>query len=189
MTLNVKNTGTQIVYFTYYTPLHWLKFLNVSDEHKVTKQNPLLLNPGNATTHKKVYCLFKMMQGLNRDKSSLFLIPVLFSGDSYEVRVHFLCSLVGVFPATLAFEFKLDSQVSSTSFHIIRFIEAQCITSLGMELAPVAPFKPRSLPAWTPEINSEIIDGQPPEGYDQFILELEVRELLSGTESLYFFLG
>lgn len=89
----------------------------------------------------------------------------LFSGDSYNIQVHFCCSLVGFYPATLAFEFKPDLQPSSAAFHIVRFIEAQCITALGLELAPIAPYKPRSLPAWTPEVDYKIVDGQPPEGY------------------------
>uniref|UniRef100_A0A4W6DR79 RNA helicase n=1 Tax=Lates calcarifer TaxID=8187 RepID=A0A4W6DR79_LATCA len=131
VSLNVKNTGTAPVYFTYYTPLQWLKYLNLQDEHKVTKANPLTLNPG----------------------------------DSYEIKVYFCCHWVGFYPATLAFEFKPDLGPSSTSFHIVRFIEAQCMGSLGVELAPVAPYKPRSLPAWTPEVNCKIVDGQPPEGY------------------------
>ncbi|XP_018541427.1 putative helicase mov-10-B.2 isoform X29 [Lates calcarifer] len=130
VSLNVKNTGTAPVYFTYYTPLQWLKYLNLQDEHKVTKANPLTLNPG----------------------------------DSYEIKVYFCCHWVGFYPATLAFEFKPDLGPSSTSFHIVRFIEAQCMGSLGVELAPVAPYKPRSLPAWTPEVNCKIVDGQPPEG-------------------------
>lgn len=88
----------------------------------------------------------------------------LFSGDSYEIQVCFSCSLVGFYPATLAFEFKPDLQ-ASTTFHIVRFIEAQVITSLGRELAPIAPYKPRSLPAWTPNTNCQIVDGQRPEGY------------------------
>lgn len=88
---------------------------------------------------------------------------VLFSGASYKIQLHFRCSLVGFYPATLAFEFKPD--LNSTAFHIVRFIEAQYITSLGLELAPIAPYKPRSLPAWTPEANFTIVDGQPPEGY------------------------
>uniref|UniRef100_A0A4W6DP67 RNA helicase n=1 Tax=Lates calcarifer TaxID=8187 RepID=A0A4W6DP67_LATCA len=86
-------------------------------------------------------------------------------GDSYEIKVYFCCHWVGFYPATLAFEFKPDLGPSSTSFHIVRFIEAQCMGSLGVELAPVAPYKPRSLPAWTPEVNCKIVDGQPPEGY------------------------
>lgn len=90
---------------------------------------------------------------------------VLRSGDSYEIQVHIRCSLVGFYPATLAFEFKPDLQLSSAAFHIVRFIEAQCITALGLELAPIAPYKPRSLPAWTPEANFTIVDGQKPEGY------------------------
>ena len=51
--LNVKNTGTQPVYFTYYTPLNWLKCLSMRDEHRVTKQNPLQLKQGNASKKSK----------------------------------------------------------------------------------------------------------------------------------------
>uniref|UniRef100_A0A8D3BYV1 RNA helicase n=1 Tax=Scophthalmus maximus TaxID=52904 RepID=A0A8D3BYV1_SCOMX len=114
--LNVTNTGTEPVYFTYYSPLTRLRYLSLTDEHNVTKSNPLTLRPG----------------------------------DSCDVQLHFHCSWVGIYPATLAFEFTPDLQTSSAAFHIVRFIEAQCITSLGLELAPVAPFRPRSLPAWTP---------------------------------------
>ncbi|XP_068454650.1 putative helicase mov-10-B.2 [Clinocottus analis] len=128
--LNVKNTGTEPVYFTYYTPLHWLRAFMLKDEHNVTKKNPLCLQPG----------------------------------DTYEVQVNFRCSSVGFYPATLAFEFKPDLQPSTAAFHILRFIEAHCISALGLELAPVAPYKPRSLPAWTPEASYTIVDGQKPEG-------------------------
>uniref|UniRef100_A0AAX7UQJ1 RNA helicase n=1 Tax=Astatotilapia calliptera TaxID=8154 RepID=A0AAX7UQJ1_ASTCA len=120
ITLHVKNTGTETVYFTYYTPLHWLKCLSLVDEQKVTKQNPLTLKPG----------------------------------DSYKIQAVFRFSLVGFYPATLAFEFKPDLQPSSAAFYIVRFIEAECVTSLGLELAPTAPYKPRSIPAWTPEVDS-----------------------------------
>ncbi|XP_029291385.1 putative helicase mov-10-B.1 [Cottoperca gobio] len=128
--LKVTNTGTEPVYFTYYTPLHWLKDFSLKDECNVTKKNPLCLQPG----------------------------------ASYNVQVHFRCSLVGFYPATLAFEFKPDLK-SAAAFHIVRYIEAQCLTALGLELAPIAPYKPRSLPAWTPEAtNYTIVDGQRPEG-------------------------
>ncbi|KAF0022536.1 hypothetical protein F2P81_025162 [Scophthalmus maximus] len=128
--LNVTNTGTEPVHFTYYSPLTRLRYLSLTDEHNVTKSNPLTLRPG----------------------------------DSCDVQLHFHCSWVGIYPATLAFEFTPDLQTSSAAFHIVRFIEAQCITSLGLELAPVAPFRPRSLPAWTPTATSTIVDGQRPEG-------------------------
>ncbi|XP_059188318.1 putative helicase mov-10-B.2 [Centropristis striata] len=140
--LNVENTGTEPVYFTYYTPLHWLRNFILRDEQNVTKTNPLCLQPG----------------------------------ARYEIQVHFQCSLVGFYPATLAFEFKPDLQAAA--FHIVRFIEAQCITELGLELAPVAPYKPRSLPAWTPEGNFTIEDGQRPEGLSvmqlQNVIELKL---------------
>ncbi|KAM6981807.1 putative helicase mov-10-B.2 [Tautogolabrus adspersus] len=128
--LYVENTGTETVYFTYYTPLHWLRYFTLRDDKHVTKVNPLCLKPG----------------------------------QSYEIQVSFHCSFVGYYPATLAFEFKQDLEPSSTAFHIVRYIEAQCITALGLELAPVAPYKPRSLPAWTPEVNYTVVDGQRPEG-------------------------
>lgn len=54
--LNVKNTGTEPVYFTYYTPLHWLEYFTLTDEHKVTKSNPLILKPGNTKVTNK--CTF-----------------------------------------------------------------------------------------------------------------------------------
>eukprot|EP00064_Thunnus_orientalis_P005544 superscaffoldBa00000547_g5558 len=136
--LTVENTGTEPVYFTYYTPLHWLKYFTLNDERKVTKTNPLTLNPG----------------------------------DGYEIQVRFHCSLVGFYPATLAFEFQPD--LHSTPFHIVRFIEAQCMTSLGLELAPVAPYKPRSLPVFIPETCFTIVDGQPPERLSEMRLRNEV---------------
>lgn len=138
--LNIENTGPTIVHFTYYTALHWLQYFSLEDEHKVTKTNPLALNPG----------------------------------ESYEIKIKFSGCTVGFHPATLAFEFKPDLQ-SSTSFHIVRYIEAQCMTTLGKELAPTAPYKPRSLPAWTPQDNLNIVDGQRPEGLSVMQLKNEVQ--------------
>ncbi|MEQ2163280.1 hypothetical protein GOODEAATRI_028513, partial [Goodea atripinnis] len=43
--LNMENTGTEPVYFTYYTPLHWLQNLTLHDKNRVTKLKPVLLNP------------------------------------------------------------------------------------------------------------------------------------------------
>lgn len=127
--LKVENTGTEPVFFTHYTPLHWLRHFTLTDERKVTKVNPLCLEPG----------------------------------QSYDIQIIFCCSLVGFYPATLAFEFKPDLG-SSTAFHIVRYIQAQCITALGLELAPIAPYKPRPLPAWTPQADYTVVDGLQPEG-------------------------
>ncbi|KAK2851431.1 hypothetical protein Q5P01_007707 [Channa striata] len=139
VTLNVKNTGSEPVHFTYYTPLHWLKYLTLTDKRKVTKAKPLLLHPD----------------------------------DSYEIQVHFCCDLVGFYPATVAFEFKPDLQ-ASTTFHIVRFIEAQYRTSLGRDLAPVAPYKPCPLPEWIPDTNCEIVDGQLPDSLSVTKLQKKV---------------
>lgn len=102
------------------------------------------------------------MRALNIINTCVFI-----SGDSYEVQVKLCCRSVGFYPATLAFEFKPDLQTSAAVFHILRYIEAQCITALGRELAPEAPYRPRSLPAWTPEADCSIVDGQRPEGYER----------------------
>ena len=92
----------------------------------------------------------------------------LFSGDGYEIQIRFHCTLVGFYPATLAFEFQPDLQ-SSNAFHIVRFIEAQCMTYLGRELAPIAPYKPRSITAVIPETYCTIVEGQRPEGYQSLL--------------------
>lgn len=54
--LKVENTGTEAVYFTYYTPLHKIMDATLMDEHKVTKTNPLCLKPGNVNM-KSLYFL------------------------------------------------------------------------------------------------------------------------------------
>lgn len=99
---------------------------------------------------------------------------VLPSGHSYEIQVSFRCSSVGFYPATLAFEFKPDL-ITSDVFHIVRFIETWRMTALGRELAPIAPYKPRSLPAWTPEVDYKIVDGLPPEGYPHALTPLSIH--------------
>uniref|UniRef100_A0A8C6P2I0 RNA helicase n=1 Tax=Nothobranchius furzeri TaxID=105023 RepID=A0A8C6P2I0_NOTFU len=143
------NTGTEPIHFIYYTPLHWASFLKLFDEHRVTKVNPLLLQPG----------------------------------DSYEIQVLFSCSFVGIFPATLAFEFKPDS-LSSNSFHIVRYIEAKCVTSLGRLLEPVTPYKARSVYALTADLKCQIVDGQPPDGYDPYLVESVITARLDTMRTL-----
>uniref|UniRef100_A0A7N8Y3R7 RNA helicase n=1 Tax=Mastacembelus armatus TaxID=205130 RepID=A0A7N8Y3R7_9TELE len=149
ISLDVKNTGTQPVHFTYYTPLHWLTYLTLKDEHKVTKTNPLALQPG----------------------------------DSYQIQVHFKCSFVGFYPATLAFEFKPDLQ-ASTKFHIVRFIEATCVTALGLELKPEKPFRPCFILPSVPVDLFTVVDGQKPDGYQDLLdTLLNIQELLESPLS------
>lgn len=153
----MKNSGPDVVYFTYYTPLQWLKYFTVSDELKVTKANPLTLQPGDA----------QVPSAIPSERTFNFFLITLFCrflGHSYDITGHFRCDLIGYYPTTLAFEFKPDLEPSTPAFHIVRFIAARCISSLGMELAPTAPFTPRCLPARTPEIDCTIVDGQRPEG-------------------------
>uniref|UniRef100_A0A665U5F6 RNA helicase n=1 Tax=Echeneis naucrates TaxID=173247 RepID=A0A665U5F6_ECHNA len=67
------------------------------------------------------------------------------AGDSYEIKVDFRCTTVGFYEAALAFEFKPDLQHSTATFTIVRSVEVHFITSLGIELAPTAPFRPQPL--------------------------------------------
>uniref|UniRef100_A0A8C5BGX8 RNA helicase n=1 Tax=Gadus morhua TaxID=8049 RepID=A0A8C5BGX8_GADMO len=147
--LCVRNAGTSVVHFTYYTLLNWLQDFTLEDEQKVTRAHPLALAPG----------------------------------DSYEIQVLFQTSLVGFYPATLAFEFKPDPLPSSVAFHIVRYIEVQRVTSLGKELAPVAPYRFSAISALPYSESCPIVDGQPPERYNDyhkpFVNNISTRETFS----------
>ncbi|XP_077079164.1 putative helicase mov-10-B.2 isoform X4 [Siphateles boraxobius] len=134
--LFVENTGQEAVYFTYYTALHWLQCFSLEDSSKVTRNNPLRLEP----------C------------------------KKYEVIVRFKCSHIGVYSATLAFEFKQNTLPTTRPFHIVRFIEAEYRTKLAALLGPTEPFKPLRLNISEPE-NCRVVEGVPPEGYVQNFLE------------------
>ncbi|KAK9970577.1 hypothetical protein ABG768_026510 [Culter alburnus] len=134
--LFVENTGQEAMYFTYYTALHWLQCFTLEDSRKVTRDNPLRLEPG----------------------------------EKYEVTVRFKCRHVGVYSATLAFEFKQNTQPATRPFHIVRFIEAEYRTKLAALLGPTEPFKPLRLNISEPE-NCKVDEGFPPEGYVQNFLE------------------
>ncbi|KAJ3586367.1 hypothetical protein NHX12_012766 [Muraenolepis orangiensis] len=93
-------------------------------------------------------------------------------GDKYEIQLMFHASLVSFYPATMAFEFKPDLLPSSVAFHIVRYVQVQRITSLGKELAPVAPYKVFSISALPASDECLVIDGQRPEG--QSVMHLKV---------------
>uniref|UniRef100_A0A8C1ESW2 RNA helicase n=1 Tax=Cyprinus carpio carpio TaxID=630221 RepID=A0A8C1ESW2_CYPCA len=127
--LFVENTGQEAVYFTYYTALHWLQYFTLEDTRRVTRNNPLRLEP--------------------REK--------------YVVTVRFKSCHVGVYSATLAFEFKQNAQPTTRPFHIVRFIEVEYRTKLAALLGPTEPYKPLRLNISEPE-NCKVDEGSPPEG-------------------------
>uniref|UniRef100_A0AAR2KNG8 RNA helicase n=1 Tax=Pygocentrus nattereri TaxID=42514 RepID=A0AAR2KNG8_PYGNA len=49
--LFVENRGTDSVYFTYYSPLHWIHCFMFKDPERVTRSNPLHLSPGEKMKH------------------------------------------------------------------------------------------------------------------------------------------
>uniref|UniRef100_A0A3B3ZVT4 RNA helicase n=1 Tax=Periophthalmus magnuspinnatus TaxID=409849 RepID=A0A3B3ZVT4_9GOBI len=103
-------------------------------------------------------------------KTPLALNP----GEHYDIKVKFNGNAIGFHPVTLAFEFKSDLK-SSTSFHIVRFIEAHCMTTMGKELAPVVTYRPQALAVRTRAANFTIVDGQPPEGMSVMKLKHKVQ--------------
>ncbi|XP_035236644.1 putative helicase mov-10-B.2 isoform X2 [Anguilla anguilla] len=83
-------------------------------------------------------------------------------GQRYEVQVSFHSQYVGFFPATLAFEFK--TSLVSNAFHIVRFLEAMCSSSLAVDLAPVTPYKPQAAIKRV-VMACTIVEGEPPESH------------------------
>uniref|UniRef100_A0A671LVB9 RNA helicase n=1 Tax=Sinocyclocheilus anshuiensis TaxID=1608454 RepID=A0A671LVB9_9TELE len=138
--LFVENTGQDAVYFTYYTALHWLQYFTLEDSRRVTRNNPLRLEPCecNQTVQEK-------------------LVLVLFL----------------VYPATLAFEFKENTQPATRPFHIVRFIQAEYRSELAALLGPEAPFRPKRLETYEPA-RCNIEEGVPPESFARNLLKFVV---------------
>ncbi|RXN36849.1 helicase mov-10 [Labeo rohita] len=160
--LFVENTGQKAVYFTYFTALHWLQYFTLEDSKKVTRNNPLCLEPS----------------------------------ERYEVTLRFKAKQTGVYPATLAFEFKENTQPGTSPFHIVRFIQAEYRSELAALLGPEAPYKPKRLEIFEPA-RCNIDEGVPPESLARnlllFVLPLDnytrpsyisdLAEVLKGSRS------
>ncbi|XP_072308203.1 putative helicase mov-10-B.1 [Eucyclogobius newberryi] len=81
-------------------------------------------------------------------------------GEIYEVKVLYRLSHHGYFPATLYFEF-CSELPGSVPFCIVREIEAAASTPLGVELGPVAPYKPLQAVTYK-AVKTVIVEGVPP---------------------------
>lgn len=70
---------------------------------------------------------------------------------------------VGMYQATVAFEFKLSMEPMEP-FHIVRYIEAEFSTQLAKDLAPIEPYTPfRLCRNQTDDFNVD--EGERPEKY------------------------
>ncbi|XP_034151905.1 putative helicase mov-10-B.1 isoform X2 [Esox lucius] len=86
-------------------------------------------------------------------------------GEQYEVQLQFRPKHPGFYPAALVFEFKPphSSSPPSLAFHLLRFVEAQCVTSLARELGPTAPYRPRPIMSAEASLRYIVEDGEQPE--------------------------
>ncbi|XP_051949737.1 putative helicase mov-10-B.1 [Xyrauchen texanus] len=95
---------------------------------------------------------------------------------SYEVTMKLKLDHVGVYSATLAFEFKENIHPSTSPYHIVRFIEAVHRTELAALLGPKEPYKPLRLETYEP-VRCNVDEGFPPESstrnFLKFVVPLE----------------
>lgn len=77
------------------------------------------------------------------------------------MKVH--SKYVGMYHATVAFEFKLSME--PRPFHIVRFIEAEFSTQLAKELAPTEPYTPFRLGRDQTD-DFTVDEGERPDKYD-----------------------
>ncbi|XP_056319481.1 putative helicase mov-10-B.1 [Danio aesculapii] len=91
--------------------------------------------------------------------------------ETYEVILRFKSDQMGVYPATLAFEFKENQD--TRPFHIVRFIETQHRSELTAQLGPTEPFRPKRLDTNQP-IKWNIEEGIRPESSSQNLLKFVV---------------
>uniref|UniRef100_A0A673H7T0 RNA helicase n=1 Tax=Sinocyclocheilus rhinocerous TaxID=307959 RepID=A0A673H7T0_9TELE len=93
-------------------------------------------------------CGFKVsVTGLN---PTCYSLSHFFKGEKYEVTLRFKAEQIGVYPATLAFEFKENTQPATHPFHIVRFIQAEYRSELAALLGPEEPFRPKRLETYEP---------------------------------------
>uniref|UniRef100_A0A8C7NET0 RNA helicase n=1 Tax=Oncorhynchus mykiss TaxID=8022 RepID=A0A8C7NET0_ONCMY len=108
------------------------------------------------------------MQGIKYFFTPTVCVVLFFTGESYDVEVHYWLHHYGHFPATMYFEFCTESDPpgSSKPFCIVREMEASARTHLAVELGPFAPFKPCQVVPYKP-VDTVIVEGEPPERYSK----------------------
>uniref|UniRef100_A0A8C7D0A6 RNA helicase n=1 Tax=Oncorhynchus kisutch TaxID=8019 RepID=A0A8C7D0A6_ONCKI len=111
---------------------------------------------------------YKISRGSNTCFTPTVCVVLFFTGESYDVEVHYWLHHYGHFPATMYFEFCTESNPpgSSKPFCIVREMEASARTHLAVELGPFAPFKPCQVAPYKP-VDTVIVEGEPPERYSK----------------------
>uniref|UniRef100_A0A8C8MA73 RNA helicase n=1 Tax=Oncorhynchus tshawytscha TaxID=74940 RepID=A0A8C8MA73_ONCTS len=115
-----------------------------------------------------VWANVQNQQGIKYFFTPTVCVVLFFTGESYDVEVHYWLHHYGHFPATMYFEFCTESNPpgSSKPFCIVREMEASARTHLAVELGPFAPFKPCQVVPYKP-VDTVIVEGEPPERYSK----------------------
>lgn len=162
---HIVNKGPNNIYFTDYNFLDRIRCFTLEYKRDVNEACSYLC-PGEATNSHLPFSRIQVYK--NGQRLSIHSYCILFSPPSderYDLAVRFNLNQCGYFPATICFEFQPD-QPKPERFCIIRKIEATVQSSLGeklgVELGPVAPYRPFH---WTKSKSAptNVVMGIPPQ--------------------------
>lgn len=96
-----------------------------------------------------------------------FILSVsCFVESHYVIEVSACARGLGTFHVPIAFHFRRSS---GKEFHIIRFLNAKCVSDITEELKPTSPYKPPTRVAEYRE-TMEIVRGVKPPKYEQIVI-------------------
>lgn len=160
---HIVNRGQSCVYFTFYTALHNMRCFTLVDARRVNRVCPLLLCPGEDHPETSIDTWMS-----SNNHWILFITES--TDESYDVEVHYNVQYHGHFPATMYFEFCLESEPPGAAkpFCIVRELEAVVQTKLAAELGPKSPYNPKQNRRLRPE--DRIVEvGVRPERLDRSV--------------------
>lgn len=96
-------------------------------------------------------------------KFNCILCVSCFLGSHYGIEVSACARGLGTFHVPIAFHFRRSS---GKEFHIIRFLNAKCVSDITEELKPTSPYKPPTRVAEYRE-SVETVPGVKPPKYVQ----------------------
>lgn len=102
-----------------------------------------------------------------------------FVGSHYVIEVSACARGLGTFHVPIAFHFRRSS---GKEFHIIRFLNAKCVSDITEELKPTSPYKPPTRVAEYRE-TMEAVPGVKPPKYEQ--KDIFINEVQTDKQYVY----